>query len=202
MATQKPPFTRLKRHSKEYLGEEVSLYFHYLAIFLEFSWFYFQIWKKSLSTMQIKWLVWLSEKWELVKGICLSSPLNLDSTLPSGTQFNVKLGEKVEKKGYGCHLLSFQRQDHFCPHLPRGSLSHYPEQSLVALPWNLYQHNRFPPCFTLIRFILGRKDEVHDYLLKTPSIWHCGHFQTAFGLLSMSFVKLVALQDGLICFLL
>lgn len=107
------------------MGRAVSLYFHDLAIFTEFSRFYFQTWKETkLSARQIKWFVWSSEKWELVKGICLSSPLNLDSTLPSDTQFNVKFGDKVEKEGCGCHLLSLQRQSHVCPRLPGCSPSH------------------------------------------------------------------------------
>lgn len=106
------------------MGRAVS--FYDLAIFTEFSLdFIFKLGKRAnLSARQIKLLVWSSEKWELVKGICLSSPLNLDSTLLSDTQFNVKFGDKVEKEGCGCHLLSLQTQGHFCPRLPGCSPSH------------------------------------------------------------------------------
>lgn len=54
----------------------------------------------------------------------MSSPLNLDSTLPSDTQFNVNLGEKEKRRGVGVIFVSLQRQGHLCPRLPGCSPSH------------------------------------------------------------------------------
>ena len=144
-------YTKVSFHKVKWIiwvfGREISWYFHYLPIFPESSWFYFQIRKKysveyweekwqptpiflpgeshgrrslggysprgrkesdtterlhsltQWSARQINWLVWLLGKWELVKGICLSSPHNHNSTLPADTHFNVTFGRENRKGG-------------------------------------------------------------------------------------------------------
>lgn len=58
---------------------------------------------------------------------------------------------------------------------PARVLSVHPESSVSShFTLELVSTKQFPILFTLIRFLLSKKDEGPDYTVRVPSTWHCG----------------------------